>query len=69
MLRRPDLDTFLLMANAGWQIDTVMRIMVNSMNGLGNAATAEAITPFEAPDHREFRRATELFGLALWQVA
>ena len=55
------LDSFLLLDNSGWSIERLLRVMVNSMNGLSNARRASGPTPFETPDYQEFKRAAKLF--------
>jgi hypothetical protein len=55
------IDSFLLLSNSGWSINRLLRVMVNSMNGLSNARRASGPTPFKAPDYQEFQRAAKLF--------
>jgi hypothetical protein len=54
------LDSFLLLGNSGWSIERLLRVMVNSMNGLSNARRASGPTPFEAPEYQDFKRAAKL---------
>jgi len=60
VLTPADLDTLVLLANSGWSIDRLLRIMANRMNGLANAPRASGPTPGDAPVYKEFRRATRL---------
>jgi hypothetical protein len=55
-----DLDTLIMLSNAGWSIDRLLRIMANRLNGLPNAVRASGPTPSDAPVYHEFRRATQL---------
>ena len=54
--------TFMLLANAGWDIERLMRLTVSRINGLGNAPAAEGPTPRTAPPYAEFQRAARLLG-------
>ena len=54
------LDSFLLLGNSGWSIERLLRVMVNSMNGLSNARRASGPTPLEPPEYENFKRAAKL---------
>ena len=60
VLTPADLDTLVMLSNAGWSIDRLLRIMANRLNGLPNAPRASGPTPSDAPLYQEFRRATQL---------
>jgi len=60
VLTPADLDTLVMLSNAGWSIDRLLRIMANRLNGLPNAPRASGPTPDDAPVYQEFRRATKL---------
>jgi len=53
-------EVILLMSRTGWRVDRVLRLTVQGMNGLENAASASGPTPTEAPPFREFVRVTRL---------
>jgi len=53
-------EVILLMSRTGWRVDRVLRLTVQSMNGLENAASASGPTPTEAPPFKEFVRVTYL---------
>lgn len=55
-----DIDTFLLLANAGWSIERLLRVTVDRMNDLDNAPSASGPTPKMAPKHVDFSRAARL---------
>ena len=52
--------TFMVLANAGWAIDRLLRLVAGRMNGLDNAPEAEGPTPEDAPDYAQFARAASL---------
>ncbi len=54
------LDSILLLGRSGWSIDRVLRLTVQSMNGLDNAASASGPTPSLAPQHDKFARVSRL---------
>ncbi|HKJ16839.1 MAG TPA: hypothetical protein VJ984_05795 [Xanthomonadales bacterium] len=60
ILRPMDFDTFMLLANSGWDIDSLLRLTASRLNGLPNAPTSEGSTPELAPEYRDFVRATGL---------
>jgi hypothetical protein len=55
------LESILLLSRSGWSIDRVLRLTVQSLNGLDNAASASGPTPALAPEHEAFARVTRLF--------
>lgn len=50
------LDKLLLLTGSGWRVDRVLRICVQSMNGLDNASNASSPTPKRAPEYVGFAR-------------
>ncbi len=54
--------TFMLLANAGWDIERLMRLTVSRINGVANAPGAEGPTPRTAPPYAEFLRVARLLG-------
>lgn len=60
ILRPMDFDTFLLLANSGWDIDALLRLTASRINGLPNAPTAEGSTPKLAPQYQGFVQAVGL---------
>jgi hypothetical protein len=50
------LEALLLLGNSGWSIDRLLRLCVQRINGLPNAATASGPTPDVAPEYRRFHR-------------
>lgn len=63
VLARISLDTLLLLDSSGWRLDRVLRVCVEKLNGLDNAARASGPTPADSPDTRSFRRALELLAV------
>jgi hypothetical protein len=62
VLSRVSLETVLLLDASGWSTERVLRLCVEKMNGLDNAARASGPTPTEAPDVDRFRRAIGLLA-------
>ncbi len=62
VLSRVSLDTVLLLDASGWSTERVLRVCVERLNRLDNAARASGPTPSEAPVVAGFRRAIELFA-------
>lgn len=60
MLSPLQLDTILLLSQSGWSVDRVLRLTVQTMNGLDNAPTASGPTPDYAPRYQDFARVTHL---------
>ncbi len=54
MLSPISLDTLVLLANSGWSMDRVIRLTVQRINELDNAATASGPTPEAAPEFEDF---------------
>lgn len=55
------LDTILLLANSGWSIERILRLTVQSINGIPNAPTASGPTPKTAPEYADFLSIASLF--------
>jgi hypothetical protein len=55
------LDTLIFLMQTNWPVDTVLRLWVERMNGVPNAATASAPGWDEVPDYERFLRIAELF--------
>ena len=53
------IDTILLLANSGWSIERILRLTVQSINGIPNAPTASGPTPNEVPVYKDFIDLTE----------
>jgi hypothetical protein len=49
-----------LLNRSGWNIDYVLALCVQQMNGLDNASTASGPTPANAPEYRQFAEAMKL---------
>ena len=54
-------ETILLLSRSGWNIDRVLRLSVQRLNDLDNAASASGPTPLMAPRYERFARAALLF--------
>ena len=63
VLTPADLDTLILLSNAGWSIERLMRLMVNRINGLPNAPRASGPTPSDPPVYWQFSQAARLMRL------
>lgn len=61
LLAPVSIDTILLLANSGWSIERIMRLTVQSINGIPNAPTASGPTPKAAPVYKEFLSIVSLF--------
>ena len=48
------IDHLILLLNSGWRADRVLRLCVQSLNGIPNAPTASGPTPKEAPEFKTF---------------
>ena len=59
-MARVDLDTVDLLNAAGWDIGRLFRILVEDVNGVGNAINASGPIPAKAPEFAEFRYLTSL---------
>ena len=62
VLSRVTLDTILLLDASGWSTARVLRLCVERMNNLDNAARASGPTPAEAPTVEHFRKAIAIFA-------
>ena len=60
MLEPVSINTIALLAESGWRVDRVLRLTVESLNGLRHAATASGPTPSSAPEYAEFLEAVTL---------
>ena len=60
LLAPVSLDTILLLANSGWSIERILRLTVQSINGIPNAPTASGPTPKTAPEYKAFQRVAKL---------
>jgi hypothetical protein len=54
------LDSIVLLMHSGWSADRVLRLTVQTMNGLDNAATASGPTPARAPAYKDFAQVSGL---------
>jgi len=61
LLAPVSIDTILLLANSGWSIERIMRLTVQSINGIPNAPTASGPTPKTTPVYKEFQTIVSLF--------
>lgn len=59
LLSPVSIDTLLLLYNSGWSIERVLRLCVQRMNGIDNAASASGPTPRRAPEFRQFMELSE----------
>lgn len=48
------------LANSGWSIERLLRVMLQGMNGYKNAPTAAGPTPDMAPEYRDFQAIVRL---------
>lgn len=60
MLSPLDLETLTLVASSAWSVERVLRVCVQSLNGVGNARTAAGPTPSQAPAYADFVEAAKL---------
>ncbi|MFQ5805927.1 MAG: hypothetical protein ACE5I3_05705 [Phycisphaerae bacterium] len=54
------LDAILLLSHSGWSVDRVLRLTVQTMNGLDNASRASGPTPADVPRYKDFARVSGL---------
>ena len=54
-------EVLMLLSRSGWSIDRVLRLTVQSMNGLDNASGASGPTPDDAPEYEQFADVAGLF--------
>ncbi|MEM7543155.1 MAG: hypothetical protein AAF384_16445 [Pseudomonadota bacterium] len=62
VMSRVALETILLLDAGGWNIDRVLRLTVEKLNGLDNAPRASGPTPTDAPQYASFLRAVGLIA-------
>lgn len=55
LLKPISVDTILLLANSGWSIERILRLIVDDINGVPNAPNASGPTPTVIPDFKEFQ--------------
>lgn len=55
-----DLDVVVLLQRSGWSVERVLRLTVQNLGGLDNAASASGPTPTQAPAFADFLRLTRL---------
>lgn len=60
LLEPVSINTIALVAESGWRVDRVLRLTVESLNGLKHASTASGPTPSSAPVYEEFLEAVSL---------
>lgn len=60
MLEPVSVNTIALLAESGWRVDRVLRLTVESLNGLKHASTASGPTPSRAPVYEGFLEAAGL---------
>ena len=53
-------EVLVLLSQSGWSIDRILRLTVQSMNGLDNASGASGPTPLQPPAYEEFARACRM---------
>ena len=56
LLTPVSLEALVLLGNSGWSINRLLRLCVQSINGVPNAVTASGPTPDLAPDYAQFHR-------------
>lgn len=61
MLRPIPAEHIVLLANSGWSIERILRLVVHRVNGVDNAPSAAGPTPEAAPDYEQFLRVARLF--------
>lgn len=61
MLRPIPVEHIVLLANSGWSIERIMRLVVHRVNGVDNAPSAAGPTPDTAPDFEQFLQVARLF--------
>ena len=61
LLKPISVDTILLLANSGWSIERIFRLIVDDINGIPNAPNAGGPTPTNVPDFKEFQSIANLF--------
>jgi hypothetical protein len=56
-----ELETLMLLSHSGWSIERLLRVAVQSINGIPNAPTASGPTPDQAPEYEQFMEVAGLF--------
>ena len=55
LLTHIDLNTIYLLNSAGWELDDILRVFANRMNGVENAPTGAGTTPEGTPRYERFQ--------------
>jgi len=63
LLTPVELNSLLLLGRSGWSIDRLLRVIVDSVNGLPNAQEASGPTPLRAPKYKDFIRVAKLLRI------
>lgn len=61
LLEPVELETLVLLRNAGWEIDDILRVFAGRINAIPNAPTGSGSTPEGTPEYREFLELVEAF--------
>jgi hypothetical protein len=61
VLTQLPIGTLVLLGTTGWNIDDILGLCVDEINGIENAAKASGVTPKFAPKYQEFARVQFLF--------
>ena len=61
LLKPISVDTILLLANSGWSIERILRLIVDDINGIPNAPNAGGPTPAAVPKFKEFQSIAKIF--------
>jgi hypothetical protein len=56
LMKPIDFNTIALLENSGWNFDHIMRLCVQTINGVPNAEFAAGPTPRQAPVYKTFKR-------------
>jgi hypothetical protein len=59
LLEPIDLNTILLLRLSGWEMDDILRVFANRINGVANAPTAGDSTPEGIPEYEDFLKVVE----------
>ena len=59
LLEPIDLNTILLLTLSGWEMDDILRVFANRINGMPNAPTAGDSTPEGTPEYEELLEVVE----------
>lgn len=62
LLRSIEIEKIMLLYNSGWTLKRILRLTVQSINGIPNAKRASGPTPEDIPEYAEFDRIIELMG-------